>query len=57
MFLFVTHAVLTAKTGGWAKSQIRQSKRDAMKAIYDAVGDTHDPEDVLKIVMAQNEFQ
>jgi hypothetical protein len=34
-----------------------QAQRAVRKAIYDAVGDAHNPQAVLEIVMVQDEFQ
>lgn len=55
--LKVEHAVLLSKTSGWVNSPIPQPQRAVRRAIYDAVGDTHDPQSVLEIVMVQDEFQ
>jgi type I restriction enzyme, R subunit len=53
----VVKAIAQNKTAGWVTSPMPQPKRAVLKAIYDAVGDKIDPQDVLDIVMVQNEFQ
>lgn len=55
--LKVEHAVLRYKTAGWVNSPMPQPQRAVLRAIYEAVGDTHDPQAVLEIVMVQDEFQ
>lgn len=55
--LKVEHAVLQNKTAGWVNSPMPQPQRAVRRAIYEAVGDTHDPQAVLEIVMVQDEFQ
>ncbi|MFT5342108.1 MAG: type I restriction enzyme R subunit [Paracoccaceae bacterium] len=55
--LAVVKAIAQNKTAGWVSSPMPQPKRAVLKAIYDAVGDSIDPQDVLDIVMVQNEFQ
>lgn len=55
--LSVVKAVVENKTAGWVSSPMPQPKRAVLKAIYEAVGDDIDPQDVLEIVMVQNEFQ
>ena len=55
--LAVVKAIAQNKTAGWVSSPMPQPKRAVLKAIYDAVGNSIDPHDVLDIVMVQNEFQ
>jgi type I restriction enzyme R subunit len=53
----VVDAVERSKTSGWVDAPMPQPQRAVLRAIYEAVGDAHDPQAILEIVMAQHEFK
>ena len=53
----MARVVQQTKTAGWVNSPMPQPKRAVRKAIFDAVGDSVDPQAVPELVMVQDEFQ